>query len=827
MLLAGSGLSARIDQSGAIAILPSRPQTDAGATSEPDRAPLESEAIVVTGTRLHSTNPFNRGAAARSAVPIVSIDGEDLTRTGRNAIGDVLNDLPALRSTLTQANSTRIDTGAGLNMLDLRGLGTNRTLVLQNGRRHIAGATFGSAVDVNTMPVDLIDRVDIVTGGSSAVYGSDAIAGVVNFVLKRDFQGLRMRGQSGISRHGDAGQKFLSATVGGNFADGRANAAASVEFAHSSDWYASDRRRYRKMSVYSFVDIDQPGDPNGSDGIPDRILVHDARAFSISNGGTYVVFDSAEQNVPSYLFQPDGSLVRQTGERVGIPSFAGFSGGNGSNLREGKLFALAPDLERFSFNLLAHWTFSEALEPFLEAKFVRLRSFGSSFGSFFSNGAWGPRDAYRTDNPFLTPETRSFIRSTLGLGEGEDSRFYFRRNFEELGPVVQHNRRDTYRVVGGLRGGLGGGWTYEASINAARAKSRTIFTGNVNVQRFLLAIDAVRDPSSGQIVCRSRLYDAAAIPYEGAARPDDALARLPRDVAECVPLNPFGEGNISQAARDYLLEEGTTRTRIKQTVFNAYLAGDSRNWLELPGGPIGIVAGAEYRRESLRDVQDDLLQSGLTHATALPPFAPPRFASKELFGELRIPIFKDRPLLEELTLSGAGRLADYRGSVGTVFAWNAGAEWAPLRDLRFRVNRSRAIRAPNAVEAYQPIGQNFSNVAIRDPCTIQRIGSGSASRRANCLADGVPDGFDFAYSSSFPYLAGGNPDLHAERSELADHRRRPRARASSRRSPVRRLLRHQREGRHRDPGRPDHPRRLLRRTYSRQPFLRFIRSLPR
>jgi outer membrane receptor protein involved in Fe transport len=757
-LLAGTGLAARSDPSGAIAIVRLNVVADRGIKAE-TRDMLADVEIVVTGSRI-------RRPTTQSIAPIISIDADQLNLTGKSSVGETLDEFPMLRHTLTQSNSTQIDTGAGLNMLDLRGLGINRTLVLENGRRHVPGASFSSAVDVNSIPKDLIERVDVVTGGSSAVYGSDAIAGVVNFILKRDFKGLQLRSQYGLSEHGDAGQTLVSALAGTNLAGGRGNLTASFEFAHSDDWYASDRSRYFHMASYALVDADPPGLPNGSDGVPDSILIPDRRSFGVSNGGTFVDFHpDASDNYPGYLFQPDGSLVLQTGDRVGIAPFATYSGGNGSNLLAGKLRSVYPDLKRYNFNLLAHFTVSSAFEPFVEAKYVHVNALGSSFGSFFTVGDWSSRDMYRTDNPFLTDGTREFIKSAMGLPDDKESSFFFRRLFAELGPIAQHNRRNTYRIVAGVRGKLDTDWAYEISANLAKVTSRTRFSGNVNVQRYLLAIDAVRDPSTGHIVCRSQIDSAAALPYERAADPSYAEAQLGRDVAECVPLNAFGEGNISSAARDYILTDTGSRSKITQTVLNGFVTGDSGKWLELPGGPIGIAAGAEYRRETFRDVQDQLLASGLTHATPLPPFDPPAFSVKELFGELRLPLLEGRWAFKQLTLSAAGRLADYRGQVGTVFAWNAGGDWIPANGVRFRINRSRAIRAPNLVELYQPIGQNFSNAVIRDPCSSERIGAGSATREANCRADGVPEGFEIAYPTSFPFLAGGNPNLREERSD--------------------------------------------------------------
>src|SRR4051812_38386558 len=218
-----------------------------GATSEQmaantDTADTSEESIVVTGSRIpHALNET-------SNVPVTSLSAGELTNSGKVNIGDTLNQLPSLRSTFSQQNSTRFLGTAGLNLLDLRGLGTQRTLVLVNGRRHVAGdiLSSGVSVDINTIPTDLIDHVDIVTGGDSAVYGSDAIAGVVNFVLKDHFSGVALHAQSGISQRGDAGAYFASLVAGRNFADGRANVAINAEYAQQNSFYASQRDWYNQ-----------------------------------------------------------------------------------------------------------------------------------------------------------------------------------------------------------------------------------------------------------------------------------------------------------------------------------------------------------------------------------------------------------------------------------------------------------------------------------------------------------------------------------------------------------------------------------------------------
>jgi outer membrane receptor for ferrienterochelin and colicin len=182
--------------------------------------------VIVTGSRIARPN-------LESSVPVTTVSGEEIYHTGDASLGDLLNDLPGLRSTFSQSNSSRFLGTAGLNLLDLRGLGTQRTLVLVNGRRHVGADILNNAVspDINTFPADLIDHIDVVTGGDSAIYGSDAISGVVNFVLKKDFQGLQFRGQGGKSAYDDAGSYYASVLAGTNFMDGRGNIAGNVEYA--------------------------------------------------------------------------------------------------------------------------------------------------------------------------------------------------------------------------------------------------------------------------------------------------------------------------------------------------------------------------------------------------------------------------------------------------------------------------------------------------------------------------------------------------------------------------------------------------------------------
>ncbi len=783
-------------------------------------APAE-ESIVVTGSRIRSPN-------LESVQPISVVTGEEFFETGQVSIGDVLNDMPQLRNTFSQQNSTRFLGTRGLNLLDLRGLGSERTLVLVNGRRHVAGDVLSTGVspDVNTFPTDLIERVELVTGGNSAVYGSDAIAGVVNFVLKKDFEGIQLRGQAGANiDHGDAGNQYVSLLAGKNFGDGRGNIALNLEYAHQSDYYASGRKNLSRNDAFIVTDTD----PSGSDGIFDRTYYHDIRSATISTGGM-VAIRYANAAAPcgrdsvgaaftcASAFGSNGQLSAITGERVGLGPNGNFVGGNGYSGREGRLMALSPELNRYSANLLAHYEVSPAFVPFIEAKYVRTDARGSQSGPFFSQGQtlgdaiydenmYDPsyyitggaaglvnREGIRLDNPYLSAQARALLTDQLlastvnpntgaafvqrrdadgnpiGLTPAEQLarqraaiadgsfRFSLRRNWVDLGMRDEEIRRQTYRAVVGVRGDFNDDWNYEVYANYGVHKERNVITGNVNMQRYLLAVDTAVNPLNGQIVCRSQLDPQ----YAGSDFGGNAGV-LAADVAACVPLNPFGDGSVSDAAKKYLLVNSLATGKITQLNIGGYVAGDLSSLFELPGGPISFSLGAEYRRETLRYDLDDLTQAGYAFYNAIPSFTSPAFGVKEAFAEIRIPLLKDMPFFQELTFNGSARVADYKGSAGTVWAYSGGVEWRPIEDLRLRGTYSRSVRAPNLSELYSAQGQNYAP-GFADPCSERNIGTGSATRRANCDAAGRPAGYDYVYSSSLEIISGGNPNLKVEKS---------------------------------------------------------------
>ncbi|MET0308221.1 MAG: TonB-dependent receptor [Sphingomonas sp.] len=766
-LLGGSALRSATFAALALIAVPAAAQDTGQAAPATDAQAQDGaeDSIIVTGSRIRRPN-------LDSPVPVTSISGEEFFQTGTTSVGDVLNELPALTSTFSQSNSTRFLGTAGLSLLDLRGLGPQRTLVLVNGRRHVAGDILNNAVspDVNTIPTDLIERVDVVTGGSSAVYGSDAIAGVVNFVLKDHYEGLQVRAQAGLSDDGDAPDSYISALAGKNFADGRGNIALNLEYAHQGDFYAADRPEYRNTNGFVVVDSDPAGATNGSDGNPDRVFYRNIRSGSYANGGMFLG-NSCGNYYCSYHFLPNGNLVPVTGTKVGNDAIGSFIGGDGDNFRDGTQLGLRPKQDRYSANLLAHFEISSAFVPFVEAKYVRSDVLGSASGPFFFNGGvtGSPREVFYTDNPYLNGQARNFLNDYYGVGAGAHQSFFFNENATSLTNRQESLKRETYRLVGGVRGDLGSNWSYEVSGNYGQFDETNKILGNVNLQRFLLAIDAVdqglvqNGVANGNIVCRATVDPTARVALETAANPAFAASQLAADVAACKPVNFFGAGNVSDAARQYLLQDSIAKGRITQFVANAFISGDSSKWFSLPGGPVGISLGAEYRRETASYSQDAFTDAGLTFYNSIPTFDPPSFEVKEVFGEVSVPILKDVPFFKSLTVSGAARYADYKGATGNVWAYNGSVEWAPITDLRFRGNYSRSVRAPTLVDLYTPYGQNFAP-GFQDPCSVLQIGEGSSTRQANCNAAGLA-GFDHQYVQSLGFLSGGNADLKAETSD--------------------------------------------------------------
>ncbi len=724
---------------------------------------VDASAIVVTGSRIERPN-------VDSPSPITSITIADLAAGGQVTLGDALNDLPALRSTFSQSNSTRFIGTAGLNLLDLRGLGTNRTLVVVNGRRHITSQPgTPTSVDVNTIPTDLVERVDIGTGGNAAVYGADAVAGVVNFIMKRDFEGFRLRAQGGISSESDRGSYFVSATAGENFAEGRGNVAVNVEYGFANDVYYTDRDSvYGAFTGRSQFQLTENtiGEPAAGNGIPDNTFLRGIRNNNISEGGLYtstcptpasaanaarralncngLLSNTGQPLGFTFVFLPDGTLARnEVAQDFRTVGSANAQGGLGSTLR--LTGQLNPEIERIAVNTLASYEFSEAFRAFLEAKYVRINAIQEGQPTFFNN-------TFSINNAFLTTQARNTLVQSLAPGA---TTFTAQRFNVDFGGRGEDHQRETFRIVGGFEGTFNDDWKYEVALNYGRFESFYRTEGNVHVARYNNAINAVRN-AAGQIVCGI-----------------NADATAANDDPSCVPVNLFGNGQPTQAALNYFVVDSTRVQSAEQINATAYVAGDLSQLFELPGGPVSFAIGGEYRDETAFSAFDALTRSGATFLNAIPVFDPPRLKSYEAFGEIRIPILSEVPFFHELSLEGAGRIADYNiGNSGTVYTYNVGGVWAPVRDLRFRASYARSVRIPTQNDLFAAPSQTFLNGLV-DPCGQNNINN-NPNRVRNCAAAGVPvtevvNGVTIPFTnipaSGIRGLNGSNPNLSEERSD--------------------------------------------------------------
>lgn len=743
--------------------------------TSPDASDSSAGGVVITGSRIARPN-------LESSSPIVAVDADELLNGGNLSIGDALNELPSLRSTFSTANSQRFIGTAGLGFLDLRGLGTSRTLVLVNSRRHVGSSAGDFQVDVNTIPTELLERVEVRTGGSSAVYGSDAIAGVVNFILKRDYDGTRLTVGTSIADKGDFAQPYVSGTIGRNFADGRGNIAFAAEYS-SSDAVFNSQRPGQSGAFDGITAFVQTGDGTGPDD-PTLTLQNRLRYNFLSDGGTFsgncVVdtpvdqpfgCDANGQNAV-YRFLPNGRLARENGITTDFrPTDGTFvQGGLGSTLSNTD--TLFPAVERYSFNFLGHYDISDALKPFIELKYARINvqaetspSFSNGFcngltGASGLNGSCNVNSSSNTfvsfDNPFLNPADVATIRGVqnelLGLfGVGPASTgFFINRNNVDFGTRSEDLKRETYRVVGGIEGSFNDDWRYELSGTYGRFESDRRSGNNLIVQNFKNAVDAVS--VGGNIVCRI-----------------NADASTANDDPNCVPINIFGFGAPSQAALNYVNTTGTFTEKATQFDALAFVNGDSSQIFELPGGPLRFVLGGEFRRETSSAVSDEITASGATFLNASPPFNPPAFEVKEVFGELELPILANQRFAEELTLAAAGRISDYNrgaGATGTTYTYNVSGIYSPISDLRLRVNYSRAVRSPTPSDLFTDQFQNFA--FLSDPCDRRNINDGTPARIANCRANNpianVPVDYQQAPGNR-SVLQGGNPNLEAETSK--------------------------------------------------------------
>lgn len=837
----------------ALLAVPSSVFAQAAAQTPPQTASVESvdaeDAIVVTGSRLA------RDPNATAPLPVSTLSSDDFRNAGNTDISATLRQIPALISSGTVADSIeRGGGGVGQATLNLRQLGSNRTLVVIDGWRHVSGVAGSQTVDVSTIPNALIERVEVLTGGASAVYGADAVTGVVNYVLKKDFEGVAIDAQTGISSNMDGQSYRIEGTIGKNFAAGRGNVTFSAGYTNDSEVLLGDRNFTRgngrgnnsttytnPLRRFQSGDISASATPNffnrfqiGGGRFPIGFSIPSATQFaSFFPGQTPTAAEQALINrsadAPQFVIAPDprfaissaqglifrndfgffGADINANGIGDCEESFIGLTGfggggcyvstpGNGVKIFEDGIVAtsqnqfggdgavertntssLTPGSERIYGNFRASFEAAPEARLWVDAKYTRNNTTSrNNYNTFYDSLLIFP------DNPFTPTALQADSNDAGGLRVSRD--------FLDLGPGISTANRDTYRIVGGVDGELTPHLRYELVANYGRTDNRTTFSNSVRYDRLFAAIDVIRDPVTGQPICRSDIDDT---PHPGSeifpVIAPGFFTFTPGD-GSCRPANILGgENSLSQDAVNFITTPTTNVSRIEQTVITGILAGDTGGFFNLPGGAVGFVAGFEYRRESSSTVFNDLLLGNLPAGSPAGPqgtfigdISPNQsllfdaatrtfnaggaFDVKELFGELNLPLLKDTPFFHELTLGAAGRYANY-STVGDTFTWNVNGTWAPIPDIRFRGTYARAIRAPNIAELFSP--QQGATFRPSDPCDSNNINA-TPNRQANCLAAvtalGIPSPATFLANYTDPLTArfsgtsGGNPDLDKE-----------------------------------------------------------------
>ncbi|HKT28267.1 TonB-dependent receptor domain-containing protein [Dyella sp.] len=671
------------------------------------------EGVTVTGSHIAISNPN-----VISPTPVAVVTAEEIHATGATNIGDLMATMPQLATTFTMGNSTQSIGTAGVQQLDLRNLGPERTLVLVNGRRFVGSSAGSSAVDVNLIPTEWVERVEIITGGASAVYGADAVTGVVNFILKKNYQGVNLHAQYGVSQHGGFSPKEASITGGMNFAHDRGNIAISVEHSEQDPLMFPDR-----FGNQSYRSILTPNGPYESQ------LFSNAGGYGYTNGGTFSL-DTPTDISKRYVLNPDGSVRPQRFD--GPLDSTGCS--DCDRLDVNKVQQLQPEYKRTSLSSVASFNITPDQRLYAEGSYSHVDV------KMATQPAFGTYTIYR-DNAFISPSLAALMDAN-GLSQLNINRFDVDARLRG-----EATSRDTGRVVFGANGVIAGDWEYDASVNyGVMNELRQNLNNRIN-DRFAASTDAVRD-SNGNIVCRSSIDPSAAAALDPIARNG------------CIPTSLFGEGAVNPEAAQWFNTTTLTRTHITQFVGGGTVTNNNLFQMPFEAGAASIAIGTEFRRESSRINQDPLDVAGLTFLNAIPSSGG-AYNVKEGYIETLLPLLADRPFAKALTLDAAIRFSDY-STIGHTKAWRWGLDWAIDDNIRLRGTMSSAVRAPNIDELYSGQSQNF--FSVNDPCSAPqlRTAPNPAVRAANCQALGVPQGWKSANGATIAGISGSNPNLGPE-----------------------------------------------------------------
>jgi iron complex outermembrane recepter protein len=724
----------------ALVAMPAFAQTAPADDTTADDA--NGPAIVVTGSRLASPN-------LESASPVTVVSAEEIKNTGTTRVEDLVNSLPQVFAG-QGANYSNGSTGTAT--LNLRGLGSQRTLVLINGRRVVPGDPSSSSADINIIPGAMVKRIDVLTGGASAVYGADAVSGVVNFIMDTNFEGFKIDGQYSFYDHNNRndtsytqelnrrGFPYPSGHVaGGGTVDTTLSFGAGFDDGHG---HVTAYAGYRKVNAILQSERDYSS----------CALTARSKAQNTADGRLFSCGGSATS--ANGTFFTNLATVQVGPNRTFIPGSTPF------NFAPYNYFQ-RPD-ERYTAGVFADYEISPALHPYMEFMFMDDRT----VAQIAPSGDFGNTFTINCDNPLLSAQQLSvvcqpanllstsdpfggtggvahaFIDPTTGLPYFKGFLQPLRRNVE--GGGRRDDRQHTsYRGLIGMKGDLGPVWNYDMYYQYGRTILAETYFNDFSVSRITKAIDVVNNPAGGAPICRSVLDGSD---------------------PNCVPWDIFGNGTVTQGALNYIQTPGFQRGLNTEQVASAALTGDLGGYgIKSPGAKdgVGIVLGAEYRKESLSLAVDSEFSSGdlAGQGGATLPVSG-TFSVKEFFSELRIPLIQDS-LFHDLTFTGGYRRSSY--TVGnnkfSTDTYKLEGEFAPIADVRFRGGYNRAVRAPTLQDFFAT--QSVALDGSTDPCAT---GVAITAGNAACLAQGLTVGQIVQPNPAGQYngLTGGNAGLVPE-----------------------------------------------------------------
>jgi len=672
--------------------------------------------VVVTGSRI-----VRKDYEATS--PVVTVSAEAFAMSGETQLEKVLNEMPQVVPSVTTTSNN--PSNGGQANIDLRGLGTSRTLVLMDGLR-LTPSNVSGVVDLNTIPSALIENVEILTGGASSTYGSDAIAGVVNFRMKRDFEGVAVNAQYGQTGESDGTTKSVSLVMGGNFAEGRGNAVVSMGYDSREAILAGDRK-------FGEVSYGPSLTPSGSGTTPDGGVSWGSnlptQAALDAVFGAYGAAPGSVTPASTIGINSDGTLFAfgQGTTANPVVNYRGDTTDPGYNPLKysynfGPVNYLQLPLERKQLALFMRYdVIPDQVELYSRAMYTSYSADQQLAATPVSSGVG-------TSVPVTNTALPSDLSTLLASRTTPGANFTFGRRTVEVGPRAQDNSYDVVQGVVGLKGVLPNDWKWDVSGSWGQMKQVNLQSGNVSRSKLNAALI---DPT---------VYSSLG----------------------CAEFNPFGAGNITPECAAAIGIVATNVTNTDQIQGLASLTGSLFN---MPAGPLQFAAGLEYRRNSADFRPDQYLSSGdVVGFNAQKPVSG-SIAVTEPFLELSVPLLSEKPFANYLGLDVGYRYSDYN-LAGGQDTYKVGLQWRPVESFQVRASYNRAIRAPSISELFLPKQENFPTYS--DPCNANssyRTGADAAAVTALCQAQGIPAAVLPTYNQAFSQaraFVGGNLDLKPE-----------------------------------------------------------------